>query len=45
MDQEESRILEVLDLAVRAEAIRAKFEAIVARVEQKLHERPDDVSA
>jgi hypothetical protein len=45
MDQEESRILEALDLAVRAEAIRAKFEAIVARVEQKLHERPDDVSA
>jgi hypothetical protein len=45
MDQEESRILEALDLAVRAEAIRPKIEAIVARVEQKLRERPDDVLA
>ncbi len=45
MDQEESRILEVLDLAVGAEAIRPKIEAIVARVEQKLRERPDEVLA
>lgn len=45
MDQEETRILEALDLAVRAEAIRPKIEAIVARVEQKLRERPDDVMA
>ncbi len=45
MDQEESRILEALDLAVRPEAIRPKIDAIVARVEQKLRERPDDVLA
>jgi hypothetical protein len=45
MDQEESSILEALDLAVRSEAIRPKIEAIVARVEQKLRERPDDVLA
>src|SRR5262245_65940530 len=45
MDQEESSILEALDLAVRAEAIRPKIEAIVARVEQKLRESPDDVLA
>ena len=45
MDQEESRILEALDLAVRSEAIRPKIEAIVARVEQKLRERPADVLA
>ena len=43
MDQEESRILEALELAVRSEAIRPKIEAIVARVEQKLRESPDDV--
>jgi hypothetical protein len=45
MDQEEFRILEALDLAVRSEAIRRKIQAIVARVEQKLRERPDDVLA
>ena len=45
MDQEECRILEALDLAVRSEAIRPKIEAIVSRVEQKLRERPDDVLA
>src|SRR5262245_43742585 len=45
MDQEESRVLEALDLAVRAEGIRSKIEAIVARVEQKLCESPDDVLA
>jgi hypothetical protein len=45
MDQEESRILEALDLAVRAEAVRPKIEAIVARVEQQLRERLDDVLA
>src|SRR6266480_5857011 len=45
MDQEESRILEALDLAVGAEAIRPEIEAIVARVEQKLRERPDEVLA
>ena len=45
MDQEESRILEALDLAVRSDAIRPKIDAIVARVKQKLRERPDDVLA
>jgi len=45
MDQEESRILEALELAVRSEAIKPKIEAIVARVEQKLRESPDDVLA
>src|SRR5437899_802202 len=45
MDQEESKTLEALDLAVRSEAIRPKIEAIVVRVEQKLRERPDDVLA
>ena len=45
MDQEESRILEALDVAVRAEAIRPKIEAIVARVEQKLRESSDAVLA
>jgi len=45
MDQEESRILEALDLAVRSEAIRAKIDAIVARVEQKLRTRRDEVLA
>ena len=37
MDQEESRILEALDLAVRSEAIRCEIDAIV---EQKMRERP-----
>jgi len=45
MDPEESIILEALDFAVRSEAIRRKIDAIVARVEQKLRERPDDVLA
>lgn len=45
MDQQEFRILEALDLAVRSEAVRCKIEAIVARVEQKLRERPADVLA
>lgn len=45
MDQEESRILQALDLAVTSEAIRPKIDAIVARVEQKLSARPDDVLA
>jgi hypothetical protein len=45
MDPEESIILEALDLAVTSEAIRRKIDAIVARVEQKLRERPDDVLA
>jgi hypothetical protein len=45
VDQEESRILEALDLAVRCEAIRPKIEAIIARVEQKLGQRPNDVLA
>jgi hypothetical protein len=45
MDQEETRILEALDLAVRAEAVRPTIEAIVARVEQQLRESPDDVLA
>src|SRR5262245_45347712 len=45
MDQEEFRILEALDLAVRQQAIRPKLDAIVARVEQKLREKPDDVLA
>jgi hypothetical protein len=45
MDQEESRILEALDLAVRSDAIRPKIDAIVARVEQKLRERSDDMLA
>ena len=41
MDQEESRILEALDRAVRSEAIKPKIDVIVAHVEQKLQERPD----
>ena len=45
MDQEESGILEALDLAVRSEAITSKIDAIVARVEEKLRERPNDVLA
>jgi hypothetical protein len=45
MDQEEFKILEALDLAVRSEAIRPKIQAIVARVEQKLRESLDDVMA
>jgi hypothetical protein len=45
MDHEESRILEALDIAVRSESIRPKIDAIVARVEQKLRERPDDMLA
>lgn len=45
MDQDESRILELLDLAVNSKAIRPRIEAIVARVEQKLRERPDEVLA
>jgi hypothetical protein len=45
MDQEEFRILEALDLAVKSEAIRPKIQAIVARVEQKLRESPNDVLA
>jgi hypothetical protein len=45
MDDDESRILESLDLAVNSRAIRPKIEAIVARVEQKLRERPDEVLA
>jgi hypothetical protein len=45
MNQEESRILEALDLAVRSEAIRPTIEAIVARVEQKLRDSPDAVLA
>ena len=45
MDKKESRILEALDLAVRSEAIRPKIEAIVAGLEQKLRERPDEVLA
>jgi len=45
MDQEESRILEALDLAVKSDAIRAKINAIVARVEQKLRASPHDVLA
>jgi hypothetical protein len=45
MDQEESQILEALDLAASSEAIRPKIDVIVARVEQQLRERPDDVLA
>ena len=45
MDQEESRIQAALDVAVRAEALRPKIEAIVARVAQKLRESPDAVLA
>jgi hypothetical protein len=45
MDQEESKILEALDLAVRSESIRPQIEAIIARVGQKLRARPDDVLA
>jgi hypothetical protein len=45
MDQEEFRILEALDLAVSQEALRPKIDAIVARVEQKLQESPNDVLA
>ena len=45
MDQEDSEILEALDLAVTSRSIKPKIEAIVARVEQQLRERPDDVLA
>ena len=45
MDQQESRILEALELAVRSDALRPIIDAIVARVEQKLRESPDDVLA
>jgi hypothetical protein len=45
MDAEEVRFLEALDRAVRSEAVRPKIDAIVRRVELKLHERPDDVLA
>ncbi len=45
LDPEESRILEALDLAVRSKAIRPNIDAIVARVEQELRERPDEVLA
>jgi hypothetical protein len=45
MDREELRILEALDLAVSSKAIRPKIEAIIARVEQVLRQRPDDVLA
>jgi ADP-ribose pyrophosphatase YjhB (NUDIX family) len=41
----ESRILEALDLAVRSEVVRPRIDAIVARVEQKLNERPDELLA
>src|SRR5262249_27793524 len=43
MDQEEASMLEALDRAVRSEAVRPKIDAIVARVEQKLRDRPDDM--
>ncbi len=45
MDQEESRMLEALDRAVNSVAIRATIDPIVARVEQKLRARPDNVLA
>ena len=45
MDREESKILETLDLAVRSESIASKMEAIVARIEQRLRERPEEVLA
>ncbi len=45
MDHEESRILEVLDIAVRSESVMPKIDEIVSRVEQKLRENPDDVLA
>jgi hypothetical protein len=45
MDQEDAGILETLDLAVRSEAIRPKIDAIVARIGQKLRERPDALLA
>jgi hypothetical protein len=45
MKQAESTILEALDIALRSESIRPKIDAIVARVEQKLRERPDDALA
>lgn len=45
MDHDELRILEALDVAVRSESVRPKIDAIVARVEQKLRKRPDDVLA
>jgi len=45
MDQEESRILEALDIAVTAKAITPRIDELVARVEQKLRERPDNVLA
>lgn len=45
MDQDESRILATLDLAVRSESIKPRIDAIVARVEQRLRERPGDVLA
>lgn len=45
LDQEESRILERLDIAVRSESVTPRIDEIVTCVEQKLRERPDDVLA
>jgi hypothetical protein len=42
VDTKESRILAALDLAVGADGIRPKIDAIVARVEQKLRDSPSD---
>src|SRR5437867_2990923 len=45
MDQQESRILEALDIAVTARTITPRIDEFVSHVEQKLRERPDDVLA
>ncbi len=43
--QDELRILEALDTAVRSEAAAAHINEIVSLVEQELQRRPDDVLA
>ncbi len=42
MKQTEPAILATLDRALRSESIRAKIDGIVARVERKLREKPDE---
>lgn len=45
MDREEAGILEALDRAVASQAVKPLIEAAVARLEQRLRERPDDALA
>ncbi len=45
MNPEEYTILKMLDIAARSESLRAKIDAIISRVEQKLRENPDEMLA